>query len=284
MDAPVAFVGLGNAGLPMAEQIARSGATLAVFDLRPERADTVSALGATVASSCMEAAKLAEIIGVNVANEDQLDDVIFGNGDDGLLAGCAEGAVIYVHSTVHPDACRRIAAAAAQVGVGFVDAGFSGGAEGAANATLTLMLGGSAPDVQRCDPVFATYAARRLHLGEVGAGMLAKIINNVVVHDSKQVLAEALRLAARSGVDPDAMLDIITASTGDSWVARHWGLLWRQEGYESGPEAQRALADKDLRLSLELGQRVAADMPVTALVSQLTSQWYRDLAQSAADS
>jgi 3-hydroxyisobutyrate dehydrogenase len=225
-----------------------------------------------VAASVAEVAERADVVGVGVATEAQVEDVLLGSG--GLLPASHPGAAIFVHSTIHPRLCIRLANEAAKHRVGLVDVGFSGGYKGARAGRLTLMAGGEVEHLERCKPALWCYAQRIVRLGGPGAGMAAKIINNLLVYDGMQTLAEALRLAKAAGVDGEQMLDIITSSSGDSWVARHWDLLWYQRGYETGPEGHRIIVDKDLSLALDLAHEYDASLPVTELVATLTEEFY----------
>jgi 3-hydroxyisobutyrate dehydrogenase-like beta-hydroxyacid dehydrogenase len=191
---------------------------------------------------------------------------------DGVLAGMAAGGVIVVHSTVHPDTCRRIAELAARKGVSLVDAPVSGGGGAALEGRLLVLAGGAAEVVERCRPVFEAFGDPVLHLGPIGSGQIAKICNNLMLTANLAVAENALALGRDLGVDPAQLAEAIAAGSGASYALgplRHAGLSLAPMGGLAGP-----LLQKDVRLLVELAAAVgntggaaldAADLALQAM-------------------
>lgn len=279
MTMRVAFIGLGNMGLPMAERLVKGGLETEVFDLRDETCLHMRALGARVASSCAEAAARAEIIGVCVRNDDEVRNVVLGH--EGVLSGAREGSLVALHSTILPRTVVEVARAAADRGVGVVDAPVTGAAQGAQNGTLTYMVGGAADDVERCRPVFATAAKAIVHCGALGTGATAKLCNNLIGYLSFLAAFEATLLARSGGLELDALFDVARSngylSEATMAFARH-----RQrpgEHGEDGPLGAMArhfteLAEKDLAVTLAFAREHGISLPGTALCQQLMARVY----------
>jgi 3-hydroxyisobutyrate dehydrogenase-like beta-hydroxyacid dehydrogenase len=193
--------------------------------------------------------------------------------DGGVLDALAPGAVVVVHSTIHPSSCRRLAALAAERGIGFLDAPISGGANGAEAGTLAIMVGGDEATLAGCRDVLDAMAGNVFHVGGVGMGEVAKITNNVVLAVVLQGTLEGLRLAKWSGIDEATMLGILSVSAGESWVVRHWDAI--QSMADAHPQGRSGLARltyKDLTFAQAIGHEVGAPLPVTALAAQLVDQ------------
>jgi 3-hydroxyisobutyrate dehydrogenase-like beta-hydroxyacid dehydrogenase len=258
----------------MARQILSAGLPLTVFDIDPAPVNRLAGQGASRADSVRSVAGACDVIAVTVSSESQLETVMGDGGTDGLLGAAAPGTVICVHSTVSAAACRRMAASARARGVGFLDVGFSVRDHGDGGRPVTLLVGGTSEDLTRARPVLSAYAREILHLGGVGCGMTAKLVNNVLVYDAVQALAEALNLAQKAGIGEARMLEVLLACSGDSWVARNWDVLGHQRGYGDGPAGVRALAAKDLAHAISLSDSVGARLPMTAQVAGLTANWF----------
>lgn len=266
----VGFIGLGAMGEPMAANLAKAGFPLTVYDIRPEPLERLEALGATVAASARALAERSDIVLLAVVDDAQVEATLL---DGGVLDALASGAVIVVHSTIHPSTCRRLAALAIERGIGFLDAPISGGANGAEAGTLAIMVGGDDAALAGCRDVLDAMAANVFHVGGTGMGEVAKITNNVVLAVVLQGTLEGLRLAKWSGVDESTMLEILRASAGDSWVVRHWPAI--QAMAEAHPQGRRGLARltyKDLTFAQAIGHEIGAPLPVTALAAQLVEQ------------
>jgi len=271
MATRVGFIGLGNIGTPMAMNVARAGFDLMVYDLREEPLKDRAALGATIARSAREVGAHGEIIELVVVDDAQVEAVTLGEG--GILNGAKPGAVIAIHSTVHPKTVRKIAELAKAKGVGVIDAQISGGERGAQAQTLCYMVGGDKALLEKCRPVFATSGAHIFHLGELGMGAVAKLAHNLIVYVNMLAASEGIRLGEKAGLDLKALQDVVRVSAGQSRVADSW-LHQRtlRDTYTSGPQGLMQLIHKDLRLALELGHDLGLPLPGAALTQQLIAR------------
>ncbi|MEZ4333927.1 MAG: NAD(P)-dependent oxidoreductase [Myxococcota bacterium] len=272
MTLRLGFIGLGNMGAPMAENLARAGFALTVYDLRPEPLATLAALGATVARSPREVGARSEIVSCVVVDDAQVERVFLGGGgdiaggaggDDGVLAGLAPGSIFIVHSTVSPLVVRRLAEAARPIGVHVVDAAVSGAEARSRAGTLSIMAGGDAEIVARCRPVFDVIGDNVYHVGGLGQGLAAKLCNNLILLGTMQTLEEALRIATAAGVDERTMIEIARSSTGDSWAVRNYFVTREMmQRHPQGPKGARQIGVKDLSLAAKLGQGLGLDVPI----------------------
>lgn len=268
MATRVGFIGLGNIGKPMAVNVATAGFDLMVYDVREEPLKELAALGAAVAHSPREIGAHGEIIELVVVDDAQVEAVTLGEG--GVLSGAKPGSIIAIHSTVHPKTVRKIAELAKARGVDVIDAQVSGGERGAQAKTLCYMVGGDKALFERCRPLFATSGANIFHLGELGAGAIAKLAHNLIVYVNMLAASEGMRLAEKAGLDLKALQDVVHVSAGQSRVADNWLQQRRlKEAYTSGPQGLMQLIHKDLRLALELGHDLGLPLPGAALTQQL---------------
>ena len=270
MDKKIGFIGLGAMGKPMATNLVRAGFDLTVYDIRPEPVQELEKLGARAAGSTQEVGEQCDIIETIVVDDAQVEEVVFGTAGNGVLAAARPGSIIVIHSTVQPKTCQRVAAAAKDKGVGVLDACVSGAESGAQAGTLSIMVGGEAALLETCRPVFDVIGKTLFHVGDVGMGEVAKIANNLMVIVNQHSTREGLRLARLAGIEPKKMLEVIMASSGDSWAARNWELLRDLAvDYPGGPAGMAKVGYKDISLAVTVGHDVGAALPMTALASQL---------------
>jgi len=268
MATRVGFIGLGNIGKPMALNVAKAGFDLLVYDVREDPLKELAAAGAKVARSAQEVGAHGEIIELVVVDDAQVEAVTLGEG--GVLNSATPGSIIAIHSTVHPKTVRAIAEFAKAKRVGVIDAQVSGGERGAYARTLCYMVGGDKALFERCRPVFATSGANIFHLGELGAGAIAKLAHNLIVYVNMLAASEGMKLAEKAGLDLKALQEVVHASAGQSRVADNW-LQQRQlkDTYTTGAQGLMQLIHKDLRLALELGHDLGLPLPGAALTQQL---------------
>jgi 3-hydroxyisobutyrate dehydrogenase-like beta-hydroxyacid dehydrogenase len=227
-----------------------------------------------------------------VGNDDDVRQVTL--GEQGALAGMSSGAVLVDHTTASAQVARELHEAAAARGVGFLDAPVSGGQAGAEKGQLTVMVGGDAPVFARAEPVIATYARRVALLGGPGAGQLTKMVNQICIAGLVEGLAEGLHFAKAAGLDPAAVVDVISKGAAQSWQMENRYATMLRDEYDHGFAVQ--WMRKDLAIALEESRRNGARLPVTALVDQLygeivamggkrwdTSSLLRRLERAAAD-
>ena len=192
----VGFIGLGSQGGPMARRIIEGGYPTTLWARRPATLEPFADTAAKVAESPAELAAASDLVCLCVVGDADIDEVT--DGEHGLLAGLKPGSVIAVHSTVHPDTCKELAKKAGAQGVSVIDAPVSGGGPAAAEGRLLVMVGGEADVVERCRPVFETYADPVVHLGDLGSGQTTKLLNNLLFTANLGTAATALSLAKPS--------------------------------------------------------------------------------------
>ncbi|GAB89658.1 NAD(P)-dependent oxidoreductase [Gordonia rhizosphera] len=210
------FIGLGSQGGPMAHRIIESGRDVALWARREASLLPFAETAAKVVGSPAEMGATCDIVCVCVVSDDDVLEVTTGPG--GVLSGMDAGGIIVVHSTVHPDTCRRLADAARKVGVAVVDAPVSGGGRAAQAGSLLVMVGGDDDAVARCMPVFSTYGDPVVHLGELGTGQTTKLLNNLLFTANLATAVDTLELGSSLGVDTGRLAEVITHGTADSFA------------------------------------------------------------------
>jgi len=210
----IAFVGLGNMGRPMSENLLRAGHRLTVHNRSRGAVDALVALGATAAASAAEASRSCEVFMTCLLHPDQLRDVYL--GPQGVIEEVQPGRYFIDFATVEPSLSREIGAAVAARGGRFLDAPISGGPKGAAAASLSIMIGGADDDFTAMRPIFEALGKKIFHLGPVGAGTTAKICNQLLTGVTHALVAEAMVLGTKAGMDPQVLYDVLRQSSGQS--------------------------------------------------------------------
>jgi 3-hydroxyisobutyrate dehydrogenase len=256
----VGFIGLGDQGAPMALRIVGSGYPTTVWARRPESLEPFLGTPATVAATPAELGAASDLVAVCVRDDADVREVL--TGEHGALAGMAAGGVIAVHSTIHPETCRRLADHAASRGISLLDAPVSGGGVAALEHRLLVMVGGDVDAFGRCRPVFETYGTPVLHLGPLGAGQAAKLVNNVLFTAHLALGTHAFALAAALDIEPAAFAEVLAHASGGSFGAA----TIARAGYSAATIAERAgpLLLKDVNLLGDLA--ASAGAPVGSLV------------------
>jgi 3-hydroxyisobutyrate dehydrogenase-like beta-hydroxyacid dehydrogenase len=261
----VAFIGLGVMGYPMAGHLARAGLAVTVFNRTAARAQRwVGEHGGQAAPSPAAAAENADIVLACVGRDSDIDAVA--RGEKGAFAAMKSGTVFVDHTTASAAIARELAAAARTRGLGFVDAPVSGGEQGAKNGQLTIMCGGSEADFDRIEPVIRVYARHSQRMGEVGAGQLTKMVNQICIAGIVQGLSEGLSFARAAGLDPQAVVDVISKGAAQSWQMenRHKTMLAGHFEHGFAVEWMR----KDLAICLDEARRNGASLAMGALIDQ----------------
>lgn len=268
--AKVGFLGLGVMGYPMAGHLAAKGHDVTVYNRTSAKAQAwAEAHEGGYATTPREASEGCDFVMACVGNDDDLRSVCL--GPDGAFAGMKKGAIFVDHTTVSAKVTRELAEAAAAFGIGYVDAPVSGGQAGAENGVLSVMCGGSEADFAAAEPVMAAYGKTVKLLGAVGMGQTAKMCNQICIAGLMQGLSEALHLAEKSGLDGEALVEVISGGAAGSWqmVNRHKTMLADEYNHGFAVDWMR----KDLAICLATADEVGASLPVTALVDQ----FYKDV-------
>ena len=266
----VAFLGLGVMGSPMAGHLAAAEHAVTVYNRSPARAaQWVAEHGHASAATPREASAGADIVFACVGNDDDLRAVVL--GEHGAFAGMKPGAVFVDHTTASAAVARELGAVAVSKGLQFVDAPVSGGNLGAINGALTVMCGGDAAAFASIRPVALAFAKAVTLLGDVGAGQLAKMVNQIAIAGLVQGLAEAIAFGEKAGLDMKAVLGVIGQGAAQSWQMDNRGPTMVDDQFDFGFAVD--WMRKDLGLVLDEAKRNGARLPVTALIDQ----FYADL-------
>lgn len=267
----IAFIGLGNMGGPMAANLIKAGHQLRVFDLVPAARDAAAA-GAHAASSAHDTLADAEIVISMLPASRHVEGLYF--GEAGILVQIPEGALVIDCSTIAPVTARKVAAAAQARGLAMLDAPVSGGTAGAAAGTLTFIVGGAAETLERARPVLQAMGKNIFHVGDSGAGQVAKLCNNMALGVIMAATGEALALGVAQGLDPAVLSQMMAVSTGRSWateVCNPWpGVLPNapaSRGYSGGFGNDLML--KDLGLVTESAVQAGVSIPLGELARNL---------------
>jgi putative dehydrogenase len=261
----VAFIGLGAMGAGMAASLLRRGHGVRGFDVRPEPIAELVESGGQASRSSAEAAENADAAIVVVLNADQVEEVVF--GADGLAHNLRSGTPVVSMSTMSPVRARALAAQAADRGLRWLDAPVSGGTERARDGVLTTMVGGDPGDLERVRPLLEAFSRDVFHLGPVGAGSTAKMVNQVLVFCNLAAAVEAMTLCRKLGADQQAVFDVIKTAVGTSAVFEMRVPKLIDGTYSTGGSLRIAL--KDLGIVEEAAREVGMPMLMTAQVTQL---------------
>ena len=268
----VGFIGTGTMGLPMVGNLIKKGFAVVAYDVVPAAAEAAVKLGATAADSTADVAKRSEVVVTMLPSSSHVEAVYL--GPTGLREALAPGRLCIDMSTLDPAVSRRVAAALAERGVRFIDAPVSGGVPRATDGTLAIMVGGEAQDVMEARPVLAAMGANVIHVGAVGSGEAAKLCNNLIAGVAAVAVSEAFRIAEGFGVDPKVLTDVISKSSGNTWVMQQAhpvpGLVPRAaSSREYAPGFTTDLMAKDLGLAVNAARELRVPVAVASAAQQV---------------
>ncbi len=270
--ATVAFIGLGNMGLPMAQNILKAGHRVIGFDIGAANMDAARAAGLKTAAGAGDAAAAADAIVTMLPAGQHVRQVYLGDG--GLVARARPGTLMIDSSTIDVEAARAVIASAEAVGHAMLDAPVSGGTGGAAAGTLTFMVGGAEQAFERARPLLECMGKTIVHAGGPGTGQAAKICNNMILGISMIAVSEAFALADKLGLDRQRLFDISSKSSGQCWSLTSYCPVPgpvptspANRDYQAGFTAEMML--KDLKLAQQAAQAVGASTPLGAEAAQL---------------
>ena len=264
----VGFIGLGIMGSRMAASLRRAGFELTVFNRMREKAeDWAQEHGGSVAGSPAEVAAAVEVVVTMVVDGPQVERVLL--GPEGVIEEAREGLLCVDCSTIAPRETRAIGERLAEHGVSMVDAPVTGSSPKAQDATLTIMAGGEERDVERARPLLEAMGELVVHVGALGQGEMLKVINNAVAAINCAVVGEAMLVAKRTGVDLDALEEVMAAGSGGSAMLGLKARAMREHDYTTLFKLEHML--KDVRLCLEEGQAAGVPFPSAAAVREILS-------------
>lgn len=259
----IGFIGLGIMGKPMALNLRKAGYALWVYGRRPTTMEPLIAAGATACRSAAEVAAATEVIIVMVADTPDVEAALF--APDGIAGSARPGSVLIDMSTIAPQATRGLAKRLATQGVEMLDAPVSGGEIGAIQATLSIMVGGKPTVFEAVRPLLAAMGKNIVHVGDHGAGQVAKAANQIIVGLTIEAVAEALTLARESGVDPARVREALMGGFAGSRILEVHGERMLKGDFTPGFKVR--LHRKDMRIALEAGQERGLGLPGAALVA-----------------
>lgn len=262
----VGVVGLGNMGLGMAATLAKAGFQVIGTDINPARRGAVEAAGVGFRDSLAEVLREADALVFSLPFARDVEAVVTAPG--GLLERSDRKVVVIDTSTSDPGTSRRLAEKLAAAGHGLLDAPVSGGPSGAAEGTLTMMIGGTEADLATVTPVIEAMSSKAVHVGPSGAGNIAKLVNNMLVAAHLVTTGEAMRLSEAAGLSAEEALKVVNAATGRSAVSEAMMPRWIVSNtFDSGFTA--GLMRKDVRLAAELALATGSELPLSAHVARI---------------
>jgi 3-hydroxyisobutyrate dehydrogenase len=268
----IAFIGLGNMGLPMAANLARAGHRVTAFDLSADAVAKARAQGLEVAASAAAAVEGAQVVVSMLPASRHVESLFL--GDDGVLARLAGGTLVIDCSTIAPASAKKVAQAAAARDLAMIDAPVSGGTAGAGAGTLTFIVGGEVAALERARPLLQGMGRNIFHMGGNGAGQVAKLCNNMALGVIMAVTGEAIALGVAHGLDARVLSQMMAVSTSRSWateVCNPWpGVLESapsSRGYSGGFGSDLML--KDMGLAVEAAMGIGATIPLGELARNL---------------
>jgi 3-hydroxyisobutyrate dehydrogenase len=265
MGEQIGFIGLGIMGQGMVKNLMKAGFNVNIWNRTPARMDPFCEAGARCCSSPADVAAHSDIIITCVSNTADVEEVIL--RENGVIYGANEGSLVIDMSTISPDTTRYIAGTLKQKGVEMLDAPISGGSEGAANGTLSIMVGGSEEQFQRALPAFEAMGKTITHVGEIGAGQTVKLVNQILVVVTMLGVSEALLFAQAGGLDLQKTLDAVSQGAAGSWALSNRGPQMIARDWRPGFTID--LQQKDIRLVLEAADKLGVPLLGTGVIFQL---------------
>jgi 2-hydroxy-3-oxopropionate reductase len=261
----IGFIGLGIMGKPMAKNLIKAGHVLVVLDNKTSAVEELVALGAEAGKSAADVAARTDMIITMLPNSPQVKEVALGAG--GIIESAAPGKVLVDMSSIAPLVSREVAAALAEKGMEMLDAPVSGGEPKAIDGTLSVMVGGKSSVFDDCAPVLKTMAGSVVRTGEIGAGNITKLANQVIVALNIAAMSEALVLASKAGVEPELVYQAIRGGLAGSTVLDAKAPLVMDRKFDPGFRIN--LHIKDLGNALDTAHEIGSPLPLTASVMEM---------------
>ena len=266
----VGFIGMGMMGGGMAANLLKADFDMVAYDIDPARNEHFAGLGAKIANGPAGVAQGASTVICIVETTAQVREVVLGDG--GIIEGAQEGDIFVCSATIDPLAVKEMHAILAGKGIKMLDAPVSGGVPRAVSGDLSIIVGGDGAVVEACRPYFDAMSANVFHMGEIGHGLAMKLCNNMITQVTKVVIAEAMALGAKAGLDPQQMVDVISVSTGNSDSFRAAAPRYLSGDFSPGGTIDISYKDQEL----ETGFAKALGVPMfMAAASQQVYQMAR---------
>ena len=273
----VGFIGLGIMGMPMVKNLLNAGFEVNIWNRTVEKSDQLSNQGANSCQSPGDVARNSEVIIICVTATSDVEAVLLGSESitDPIINGVEKSNIVIDMSTISPARTREFAIQLNSIGASMLDAPISGGEQGAIDGTLSIMVGGDTEILSKVNNIFEVLGSRITHCGPNGAGQTVKLCNQIAVCINNFAMAEALIFCEASGVDPETMLEAITAGAAGSWQLSNLGMKIVERDFSPGFKV--GLQQKDLRLALEAADQLNVSLTGTSIVHQFFSSVERSL-------
>lgn len=265
MSEKIGFIGLGIMGRGMTRNLLEAGFSVTIWNRTASRTEPLAEAGASVGSSPADVAAQSDIIITCVSDTPDVEAVIL--GEDGIIHGAKPGSLVIDMSTISPQVTQAIADKLAEKDVQMLDAPISGGSEGAAKGTLSIMVGGDATQVERAMPAFQAMGKAITHVGANGAGQTVKLVNQILVVVTMLGIGEALLFAQAGGLDLQKTLDAVSAGAAGSWMLSNRGPQIINRDWRPG--FMMDLQQKDVRLALKAADELGVPLLGTSTVFNL---------------
>ena len=272
MPEQIGFVGLGIMGRPMVRNLMKAGYSVTVYDIVSDAVEELASEGATPATSSDEVASKTDTIITMLPDSADSERAILGEG--GVLAGAKKGSIIIDMSSIAPSMSQKIFQECSKEGVEMMDAPVSGGEPGAINATLAIMVGGKQEIFDQCYDLLSVMGSNVVLTGDIGAGNITKLANQIIVAANIEALSEAMVLAQKAGVDPERVFNAIRGGLAGSTVMEAKAPMMLDRNFRAGFRIR--LHQKDLRNVLQTAQELNGPLPVTALLQQMLGSLVND--------
>ncbi len=272
MSPKIGFIGLGIMGIPMCKNLLKAGFNLTVYNRTQSKMSEILQEGAQSASSPKEVAMNSDVVIIMVTDSPDVEDVIL--GDNGVIEAVQKDSIVIDMSTISPKVTKNIARQLSEKETHMLDAPVSGGLWGAISGTLTIMVGGEEDTFNKALPVFEAMGKNITLTGPSGMGQTTKLINQILVSNTMNAVAEALVFAAKAGANLDTTIEAVSGGAASSWQLSNLGT--RAVKGDFSPGFMVKLQQKDLRLILEMARELNIPVPSTSLVHQLYSSLEAD--------
>ena len=263
----VGFVGLGNMGGPMARNLLKAGVQLVVHDLDSRKVQSLSEAGAEVAPTARAVAQQTTRSICMVETTAQAEAVI--SGENGFVHAAQHGHIVICMSTIDPFKLRELAPELAERNIALLDAPVSGGTKGAADGTLSILVGGDKAAFTACQDLFNAMGGNVFHAGALGSGLAMKLINNMLLHVNTVAVAEALVMGAKAGLDIQQLFDVVSVSSGNSWAFQNRGRRMVERNFAPSGTVDISYKDQELETGL------AKQLGVPVLMANVSQQAYQ---------
>ena len=261
----IGFIGLGIMGKPMARNLLKAGRVLIVHNRSRAAVDELTREGARPMNNAKDVAEHSDIV-VTVLPDSPDVELVYAS-EQGIFAGAKSGSLLVDMSSISPVVARKLAAEAERRGCDMLDAPVSGGEVGAIGATLSIMIGGKASAVERAMPLFQTLGKNIVHVGDAGAGQVTKAANQMVVGTTIAIVAEALVLAKKAGVDPAKVRQALLGGFAQSKILEAHGQKMLERNFNPGFRIR--LHEKDMKIALATGSEYGVPLMVSGVVAQM---------------